>query len=212
MLAPRTTARRPRAGGGSDMRSPGRPCGLDMAPPTPRAATRTRRRSPNKRESSVVPSRARLHAGRAPGAQSAPHRRARGAPCSGACCVRCWLLVALAAAAAAQEPRSRVQDVVRAGGVLAVGGFVTLPAPFFDTACAAPWRAALARLHALPHELVLPGHGPPMTREASAATASRSSASTAPRARAARPKAAPAGWPTSGRCCLRRSSVRRPAC
>jgi hypothetical protein len=99
---------------------------------------------------------------------------------------RCWLLIALAAAAAAQEPRSQVQDVVWAGGVLAAGGFVALPAPFFDTACAEPWRAALARLHALPYELVLPGHGPPT--------------------------AAPAGWPTSGRCCRRRSSVRRPAC
>jgi len=51
-----------------------------------------------------------------------------------------------------------------ASGVLAVGDFVTLPAPFFDTACAEQWRAALARLDALPYELVLPGHGPPLTR------------------------------------------------
>jgi glyoxylase-like metal-dependent hydrolase (beta-lactamase superfamily II) len=51
-----------------------------------------------------------------------------------------------------------------ASGTLAVGDFVTLPVPFFDTACAEEWRAAMQRLAALPFERVLPGHGPPMSR------------------------------------------------
>jgi glyoxylase-like metal-dependent hydrolase (beta-lactamase superfamily II) len=53
----------------------------------------------------------------------------------------------------------------RASGILAVGDFVTLPVPFFDTACAEQWRAALARLDALPYERILPGHGPLMSRQ-----------------------------------------------
>jgi len=51
-----------------------------------------------------------------------------------------------------------------ASGVLAVGDFVTLPVPFFDTACTAEWRAAMGRLEALPFDRVLPGHGPVMSR------------------------------------------------
>ena len=51
-----------------------------------------------------------------------------------------------------------------ASGVLAVGDFVTLPVPFFDTACTAEWQAAMRRLEALPFERVLPGHGPLMSR------------------------------------------------
>lgn len=53
----------------------------------------------------------------------------------------------------------------RATGTLAVGDFVTLPAPFFDTACAEQWREAMAQLDALPFERVVPGHGPVLSRE-----------------------------------------------
>ncbi|MBL8326568.1 MAG: MBL fold metallo-hydrolase [Rubrivivax sp.] len=53
----------------------------------------------------------------------------------------------------------------RASGTLAVGDFVTLPAPFLDTACAETWRAAMGELEALPFERVVPGHGPVMSRD-----------------------------------------------
>jgi glyoxylase-like metal-dependent hydrolase (beta-lactamase superfamily II) len=52
----------------------------------------------------------------------------------------------------------------RASGVLAIGDFVTLPVPFFDTACPQQWQAAMQRLEALPFERVVPGHGPVMSR------------------------------------------------
>jgi len=42
------------------------------------------------------------------------------------------------------------------------GDLVTLPAPLLDTACAAGWRDALARLDALPFDTLVPGHGAPM--------------------------------------------------
>lgn len=53
------------------------------------------------------------------------------------------------------DPRSRV---------LAAGDLVTLPVPFFDTACPSRWREALARLDRLDFALLVPGHGPVMTR------------------------------------------------
>lgn len=53
-----------------------------------------------------------------------------------------------------------------ASGVLAAGDLVTLPAPFFDTACPARWSAALARLDAVPFTRLVPGHGAPMDRAA----------------------------------------------
>lgn len=53
------------------------------------------------------------------------------------------------------EPTSRV---------LAVGDLVTLPAPFFDTACPAQWQQSLAALAVIPFETLVPGHGPAMTR------------------------------------------------
>lgn len=46
-----------------------------------------------------------------------------------------------------------------------VGDLVTLPVPFFDTACAEGWRAALAEISPKPLALVIPGHGPAMTPE-----------------------------------------------
>ena len=48
--------------------------------------------------------------------------------------------------------------------ILIAGDLVTLPAPFFDTACASGWRAALAELEAVPFKTLVPGHGAPMGR------------------------------------------------
>lgn len=51
-----------------------------------------------------------------------------------------------------------------ATGVAAIGDLVTLPAPFFETACPARWQAALDEVWATPFRLAVPGHGAPMTR------------------------------------------------
>lgn len=51
-----------------------------------------------------------------------------------------------------------------ASGVLAAGDLVTLPAPFFDTACPRGWSAALQALEAQPFTTLVPGHGAPMDR------------------------------------------------
>jgi len=53
----------------------------------------------------------------------------------------------------------------RNSGTLVVGDFVTLPVPFFDTACPELWRDALMRLGELPFTRVVPGHGPVMDPE-----------------------------------------------
>jgi len=53
----------------------------------------------------------------------------------------------------------------RKSGVLAAGDLVTLPVPFFDTACPARWSAALSRIEELPFEQLVPGHGPVLDRE-----------------------------------------------
>ncbi len=50
--------------------------------------------------------------------------------------------------------------------VLVAGDLVTLPAPFFDTACPARWQEALARLAAINFTTLVPGHGAPMDRPA----------------------------------------------
>jgi glyoxylase-like metal-dependent hydrolase (beta-lactamase superfamily II) len=47
-----------------------------------------------------------------------------------------------------------------------IGDLVTLPAPFFETACPRKWAAALDEVWATPFKLAVPGHGEPMTREA----------------------------------------------
>ncbi|HYK02120.1 MAG TPA: MBL fold metallo-hydrolase [Thermoanaerobaculia bacterium] len=49
-------------------------------------------------------------------------------------------------------------------GVLIAGDLVTLPAPFLDTACPARWQESLDRLAKLDFDLLIPGHGAPMTR------------------------------------------------
>ncbi len=51
-----------------------------------------------------------------------------------------------------------------ATGVAVIGDLVTLPAPFFETACPAGWQQALDEVWATPFRLVVPGHGAPMTR------------------------------------------------
>jgi len=48
--------------------------------------------------------------------------------------------------------------------VLAAGDLVTLPAPFFDTACPVHWQSALAKLDQIDFTILVPGHGPPMSR------------------------------------------------
>lgn len=52
----------------------------------------------------------------------------------------------------------------RASGVVVVGDLVTLPAPFFETACPDRWRAALDDVWAVPFRTAIPGHGEPMNR------------------------------------------------
>jgi glyoxylase-like metal-dependent hydrolase (beta-lactamase superfamily II) len=47
-----------------------------------------------------------------------------------------------------------------------VGDLVVAPVPFFDTACADGWLAALDAIAATPFETLIPGHGEPMTRAA----------------------------------------------
>ena len=49
-------------------------------------------------------------------------------------------------------------------GILVAGDLITLPAPFLDTACPARWKESLDRLAALEFDLVIPGHGAPLTR------------------------------------------------
>lgn len=48
--------------------------------------------------------------------------------------------------------------------IAVVGDLVTLPAPFFETACPQQWSAALDEVWATPFTLAIPGHGEPMTR------------------------------------------------
>lgn len=49
-------------------------------------------------------------------------------------------------------------------GILIAGDLVTLPVPFLDTACASRWSEALGRLAGTDFDLLVPGHGAPMTR------------------------------------------------
>jgi glyoxylase-like metal-dependent hydrolase (beta-lactamase superfamily II) len=49
--------------------------------------------------------------------------------------------------------------------VLLAGDLVTLPAPFFESACPARWRDSLANLDKVPFTWLVPGHGAPMQRK-----------------------------------------------
>jgi glyoxylase-like metal-dependent hydrolase (beta-lactamase superfamily II) len=46
--------------------------------------------------------------------------------------------------------------------VLLAGDLVTLPAPFFESACPERWRSSLSRLEKEPFDWLVPGHGAPM--------------------------------------------------
>jgi glyoxylase-like metal-dependent hydrolase (beta-lactamase superfamily II) len=46
--------------------------------------------------------------------------------------------------------------------MLLAGDLVTLPAPFFESACPARWRASLAHLEKVRFDWLVPGHGAPM--------------------------------------------------
>ncbi len=54
------------------------------------------------------------------------------------------------------DPRTRV---------LLAGDLVTLPAPFFESACPARWQASLMHLEKTPFDRLVPGHGAPMKRQ-----------------------------------------------
>ena len=45
-----------------------------------------------------------------------------------------------------------------------IGDLVTVPVPYFETACPDRWRASLDEVWATPFETAIPGHGRPMTR------------------------------------------------
>lgn len=49
--------------------------------------------------------------------------------------------------------------------VAIIGDLVTLPMPFFETACPDGWRTALDAVWETPFEVVVPGHGAPMRRD-----------------------------------------------
>jgi glyoxylase-like metal-dependent hydrolase (beta-lactamase superfamily II) len=55
--------------------------------------------------------------------------------------------------------------------LLLAGDLVTLPAPFFESACPSRWQAALAHLQKQPFDQLVPGHGAPMDRGGLAAYA-----------------------------------------
>lgn len=50
--------------------------------------------------------------------------------------------------------------------IAVLGDLVTLPAPFFETACPERWRAELDAVWATPFARAIPGHGEPMDRAA----------------------------------------------
>lgn len=49
--------------------------------------------------------------------------------------------------------------------IAVIGDLVTMPVPFFETACPDRWRAAMDEVWATPFQTAIPGHGRPMTRE-----------------------------------------------
>lgn len=51
-----------------------------------------------------------------------------------------------------------------AARLVIAGDLVTLPVPFLDTACPTGWRDALDRIARYDFVVLIPGHGPPMTR------------------------------------------------
>src|SRR5688572_5329983 len=52
----------------------------------------------------------------------------------------------------------------KATRIAVIGDLITLPVPYFETACPERWRASLDEVWATPFETAVPGHGQPMTR------------------------------------------------
>ena len=52
----------------------------------------------------------------------------------------------------------------KATRIAVIGDLVTVPVPYFETACPERWRASLDEVWATPFETAIPGHGRPMTR------------------------------------------------
>ena len=52
----------------------------------------------------------------------------------------------------------------KATRIAVIGDLVTIPVPYFETACPERWRASLDEVWATPFETAVPGHGRPMTR------------------------------------------------
>ena len=52
-----------------------------------------------------------------------------------------------------------------ASSIAVLGDLVTLPAPFFETACPARWRTTLDEVRSVPFRTAIPGHGEPMSRQ-----------------------------------------------
>jgi glyoxylase-like metal-dependent hydrolase (beta-lactamase superfamily II) len=52
----------------------------------------------------------------------------------------------------------------KATRVAVIGDLVTVPVPYFETACPERWRASLDEVWATPFDTAIPGHGRPMTR------------------------------------------------
>jgi glyoxylase-like metal-dependent hydrolase (beta-lactamase superfamily II) len=48
--------------------------------------------------------------------------------------------------------------------VAVIGDVITVPVPYFETACPTRWRATFDEIWAMPFETAVPGHGRPMTR------------------------------------------------
>ena len=48
--------------------------------------------------------------------------------------------------------------------VAVIGDLITVPVPYFETACPDRWKASLDEVWATPFETAIPGHGRPMTR------------------------------------------------
>ena len=51
-----------------------------------------------------------------------------------------------------------------AARVAVIGDVITMPVPYFETACPTRWRATFDEIWATPFETAIPGHGRPMTR------------------------------------------------
>ena len=53
----------------------------------------------------------------------------------------------------------------KATKIAVIGDLITVPVPYFETACPDRWKASLDEVWATPFETAIPGHGRPMTRQ-----------------------------------------------